>query len=272
MAKIIDISKGLLIVASSIFMASCNDVFDVHPYDVEFGGETNINSHNIAIIEQLCKDKDTIRFVVTGDTQGYYDDTKDMVKDINKRNVDFLIHGGDLCNYGATKEYIRQRKLLDKLTIPYVCIVGNHDCLGTGLDTYRKMFGDTNFSFIAARVKFICLNTNFLEYDYSEPIPDFDFMETELYKDTTDFDRTVFCMHAPPYNEQFNNNVVKAFNHYICLFPNVLFCTAAHVHRFEVSDLFMNGINYYCSDSAKHRNYIIFTITPGGYSYEIINF
>lgn len=265
-----EISKVVLICVSCVFMMSCNDVFDIHPYDVEFGGEKDINNHNISIIEEKCKDKDTIRFALTGDTQGWYDETKALVNDVNKHNVDFLIHGGDFCNYGATKEYIRQRKILDGLIIPYVGIIGNHDCLGTGIDAFRKMFGDTNFSFIAGRVKFICLNTNALEYDYTEPIPDFDFMESELYKDTAKYERTVFCMHAPPFNEQFNNNVVKAFNHYVCMFPNVIFCTAAHVHRFEVADLFNNGIKYYCSDSANHRNYIIFTITPRGYTYEII--
>jgi len=33
---------------------------------------------------------------------------------------------------------------------------------------------------IAGDVKFVCLNTNALEYDYSEPVPDFTFMENEL--------------------------------------------------------------------------------------------
>lgn len=46
-----------------------------------------------------------------------------------------------------------------------------------GKDTIRFVFfGNPNFSFVAGDVKFLCLNTNALEYDYSTPIPDFEFI------------------------------------------------------------------------------------------------
>ena len=49
--------------------------------------------------------------------------------------------------------------------VPYVGLIGNHDCLGTGEETFRIVFGDPNFSFIAGRIKFVCLNTNaFIEF------------------------------------------------------------------------------------------------------------
>ena len=252
---------------------SCSDVFDTHPYDVSFEGEKAINSTHIAQITARCANKDTLRVVVTSDTQGWYDETKAMVSSINRlADVDFVIHGGDFSNYGATKEFVWQREIFDHLQMPYVALIGNHDCLGTGVDVFRKMYGDTNFSFIAGRVKFICLNTNALEYDFSEAIPDFDFLEAELHKDQGAYDRTVFCMHAPPFNEQFNNQVVNAFNHYLERFPSPIFCTHGHLHRFVANDLFGNGIVYYCSDSANHRNYLLFTITPSGYSYEVIDY
>ena len=270
-------SFGILSILIVWFLLStlvcCRDVFDIHPYDVHFEGETNVNAHHIAKIQANCQGKDTLRIVVTGDTQGWYDEAEALVRSVNKRgNVDFVIHGGDFTNFGATREFVKQRDIFNQLKMPWIGIIGNHDCLGTGIKVYRAMFGETNFSFVAGRVKFICLNTNALEYDYSEPIPDFDFLEMQVEADSTLYDRTVFCMHAPPFNEQFNNNVVRAFNHYVELFPNVLFCTAAHVHRFEFNDLFSNGIIYYCSDSVNHRNYLVFTITPEGYDYEVVDY
>ena len=264
-------STVLLITA--MLLSSCHDVFDTHPYDTHFDSPYFLNASNANKIAELCRGKDTLRIVVTGDTQGYYDEAIDMVADINKRSeADFLIHGGDLSNYGATQEFVKQRAILGKLRIPYVALIGNHDCLGTGIDVFNKMYGPTNFSFIAGRILFLCLNTNALEYDYSEAIPDFDFMLEQSHTDTTLYDRTVICMHAPPYNEQFNNNVVQAFHHHTQLFRGLLFCTSAHLHHIEAKDLYGDGIMYISSDSANHRNYLLFTITPSGYDYEIINY
>lgn len=40
-----------------------------------------------------------------------------------------------------------------------------------------RLFSDLPTSHSSRQVKFVCLNTNALEYDYSEPIPNFGFME-----------------------------------------------------------------------------------------------
>ncbi len=268
--KIENFLLALLIVGAC---CSCSDAFDVHPYAVDFDGETDINAHHADLIHRTCLGKDTLRVVVTGDTQGYYDELESMVGDVNNRgDVDFVIHGGDVTNFGATREFVLQRDCLDKLNMPYVVIVGNHDCLGTGLNTYQSMFGPVNFSFIAGRVKFVCLNTNALEYDYEDPIPDFDFLERELQANTADFDHTVFCMHAPPLCEQFNDKVLQTFHRYLNLFPDVLFCTAGHLHKSTSFAPCDDGITYYVTDSANHRSYILFTITPEGYTHEVIHY
>ena len=148
---------------------------------------------------------------------------------------------------------------------------GNHDCLGTGNEVYAKMFGNNDFSFIAGRVKFVMINTNAIEYDYSEPVPDFDFLEAEATRDSALFDRSVACMHAAPYSEQFNNNVLKPFNYYVMNFPNLMFCLYGHGHQIDEHDFFNNGIIYYEVAAAKKRKYRIFTITPNGYANEVIS-
>ena len=53
-----------------------------------------------------------------------------------------------------------------------------------------------DFSVVAGRVKFICLNTNATEYDYIAAVPNFDFMEEEITAHNDDSDATVVCMHA----------------------------------------------------------------------------
>ena len=66
-------------------------------------GETGINAKNIARIEEICEGKDTLRFVLMGDSQRWYDETEDFVKALNKRDdVDFVIHGGDISDFGLS--------------------------------------------------------------------------------------------------------------------------------------------------------------------------
>lgn len=253
--------------------ASCDSVFDVHPYDIHITGEKNINSKEAATIEENLKDRDTIRFAYISDSHQWLDDLRDEVHDINQHDsIDFVIHGGDITDFGATREFEWSREKLRKLNRPFVVLLGNHDCLGTGNEAYEAMFGSPNFSFIAGRVKFVCLNTNAIEYDYSRPVPDFDFMESEVTADSAAFDRTVICMHAQPYSEQFNNNVAKVFNYYTQQFPGLMFCLYGHGHHTEQHDVYGNGIIYYEVGASCKRQYYIFTITPSSYQYEIVDF
>lgn len=253
-------------------LGSC-ELIDYHPYDVRVSGETDVNAHNIAEIERNCLGKDTLRFITMGDSQRWYDETEDFVKDVNRRkDIDFVIHGGDMSDFGLTNEFMWQRDIMNKLNVPYVTLIGNHDCLGTGEESYRAIFGDPNFSFIAGRVKFVCLNTNAIEYDYSRPIPDFNFIEQEFTDRVDEFDRTVVSMHIRPFCMEFNNNVANVFQLYLKQYPGLLFCTAAHEHHLFEEDLFDDGIMYYMSDCMKGRSYYLFTITPEGYEREVIYF
>ncbi|MDO5488712.1 MAG: metallophosphoesterase, partial [Bacteroidaceae bacterium] len=158
------------------------EMFEAHPYDTLVRGEKGLNEKNIKRIEESLTGKDTIRFAFISDTQRWYDETEDFVRSINKRtDIDFVLHGGDLSDFGATHEFILQRDILLGLRMPWVALLGNHDCLGTGEDVFKEIFGHSNFSFVAGKVLFVCLNTNCMEYDYSEPVPDFGFIE-ELIK------------------------------------------------------------------------------------------
>lgn len=163
--------KGITAIFLCCLLVAGCDLIDYHPYDVDIKGERDINAKNIQKIEAKCLGKSTIRFIAMGDSQRWYDETVDFVNAVNKRDdIDFVVHGGDFSDFGLTDEFLWQRDIMNKLKVPYVGLIGNHDCLGTGEDAFRQIFGDTNFSFIAGGVKFVCLNTNAMEYDYSEPI------------------------------------------------------------------------------------------------------
>lgn len=250
-----------------IGLASCN-AFEYHPYDVNVKGPTGLNAKNIASIEMQCYQKDTIRFALMGDAQRWYDDSNDFVDAINKRNdLDFVINPGDMTDFGLTREYEWMRDIMLRLKIPFVAIIGNHDILGNGSDTYHLIYGAENFSFVAGNTKFVCLNTNALEYDYSHPVPDFSFLKQELLhpSGTT---RTVAAMHVKPGDEQFNNNVQEVFHEYLKKFPDFCFAVHSHNHAINKNDIFGDGIMYYGEANIKQRHYFVFTLTPSRYSYE----
>lgn len=255
-----------------LFLYGC-DMIEYHPYDGRIKGDRNINARNIARIEESCAGKKRIRFIMMGDTQRWYDETVDFVDAANKRDdIDFIIHGGDLADFGLTKEFMWMRDIMGELKVPYVALLGNHDCLANGEQIFREIFGKPNFSFLAGNVKFVCLNTNALEYDYSRPVPDFGFIEEQYNEHREGHEKTVFAMHVRPYSEQFNNNVAHLFQRVIREFPALQFCLNAHDHSINVDDLFNDGVIYYGSASINKRTYLLFTITEEGYEYEVVEF
>ncbi len=253
-------------------LSAC-DMIKYHPYDGKITGPRNINITNLIRIENATNRKDTIRFAFMSDTHRSYDDLKDFVKHINEhKEFDFVIHGGDIADFGATKEFLWSRDILNELDIPYVALIGNHDCLGNGEQIYRQVFGLENFSFVAANVRFICLNTCALEHDYSNPVPDFTFIEEMISRQEGSNEKTVVVMHAPPYSDQFDNNVARVFQRYCNEFSNVQFFLHGHHHKYTEKDIFGDGLIYYgCANIAK-RNYIDFTITPDNYLHEQVYF
>lgn len=256
----------------SLLLLSACDMFEVHPYDGKLSGPLQFNQRNIARIEETFKGKDTIRYAFISDSQRWYDELEAFVKHANTRDdIDFIIHGGDVADFGLTKEFLWQRDILEKSKHPYVVVVGNHDYLANGDEIYKKVFGPLNFSFIAGHTKFLCLNTNALESNYSEPIPNFDFIRKEREKEE-EYSNTIVIMHAQPTSEQFNNNVSDLFQYSIKQFPNLLFCAHGHGHNYKEVDVFEDGITYYQVPNIGKRQYILYTVTKDSYEHELVTY
>ena len=133
--------------------SACQSIFDVHPYDMNLHGEHDINAAQIGRIRQLYNTRDTLRIAFISDTHQWYTQTKAEIADINSRsNIDFVVHCGDMTDTGTTNEFRMFRNILRELKVPYVVVLGNHDFLGTGDQTYEWMFGPRNFSFIVSRI------------------------------------------------------------------------------------------------------------------------
>ena len=151
-------------------------------------------------------------------------------------------------------------------------LLGNHDCLATGLDVFRKIFGTEDFAFTAGNVRFLCLNTNALEFDYSSAVPNIQFIRDEGDHVPEGVEKTVVAMHAGPFSEQFNNNIAEYFHYYLKEMPDLQFCVYGHGHNVSVDEFFDDGIKYYECSCAKDRSYLFFTLNSNGYTYEVVNF
>jgi predicted phosphodiesterase len=262
----------LAVLAATLLLAGC-DLIEYHPYDVGKDGPVLQTRTMCERIEKECAGKDTIRFAQVSDTQRWYDETKDFVKAINARgDIDFVVHTGDQTDFGLAKEFVWQNKILNKLSVPWVCVIGNHDCLGTGEDEYERMYGESNYSFNASFVHVVCLNTNAFEFDHSSNIPDFNFLKNDIDSVKPDIRCTVVAMHAMPGSEQFDNNVKEYFNYTLNKYPYLRFCIGGHDHHTEVEHPFENGVPYYECGNVEKRTYLVFTITKDNYTYEAVTF
>lgn len=300
----IDMTKGYIVFfmlwAGLFGFSACGELFEYHPYEGKISGKTDIVAGNVRRLEEFGRGRKRFRFAFITDTQRWYDDTEKAVRHINARgDIDFVVHGGDFTDFGATNEFEWMRDELERLAMPYVTVIGNHDCVGRGEHIYAKMFGVSNYGFTVGNTRFVCLNTIALEYDYSNPVPDFGFLRREAQLldsinacHSDSITHTVVVMHSRPGDEQFNNNVSEVFDYYVSHFPGMgsgdpvfdgngafpagskknSFCLNGHNHRFEVKDIFSNGILYYgCANINKHQ-YFVFTIDEEGYEFERVDF
>ncbi len=291
----------LLAVALACMMQGC-DNFEYHPYASNIHGNIDVNRQNIARISSTVKSL-PMKFVFLTDTQTSYDELDEAIGVIKRRgDIDFIIHGGDQTDFGLPKEFMWCRDLLEKSGIPFFAVIGNHDCLGNGDYTFEYVYGAKNYSFNVAGVHFLCLNTNALEYDYSEPVPDLDFIENDAAEVASlnasqpgSVTHTVVVMHACPYDEQFNNNVAKPFRNYLRYFPGISdgdetlevsagvpektfksykrgFCINGHNHRLSINNIYNDDLLFYqCPNMAK-RCFFVFEIDADGYEMEVVEY
>lgn len=284
--------RGLLYILAALFVVAmtCCDNFESSPYGAKIKGKRNNNASSIESLDKAALTL-PLRFAFITDTHDATRETKRAIELIRSRgDIDFIIHGGDLTDFGLPKEFMWCRDAMEESGLPFVTVIGNHDCLGNGEDNYEWIFGTKNYSFTVAGVHFVCLNTVALEYDYSEPVPDLNFLAddaaemariNEEHPDSVT--HTVVVMHSRPFDEQFNNNVAMPFLYYLQRFPGMgadgdddcysrAFCLCGHNHRFQVSDLYDAGLMFYQGDNIAKRSFMIFTITADGYEMERVEF
>ncbi|ALI98641.1 metallophosphoesterase family protein [Rufibacter tibetensis] len=258
------------LVFSLLFLLSACDLFEYHPYagNLEYKDLTAQNVARIKALETAYNPQIPLKFALTGDTQGFFAETEDMVKDMNSRDIAFVLHAGDLTNYAFTDEYERMHEVLSKLKAPYVTVIGNHDCLGDGDKIYKEMYGPLNHSFTFGQNKFILLNTNFLEFD--ESVPDINWLEKELQTPTSIVNKFVVS-HIIPDNSEANRAQEQAYAALMQKY-DVRLSLHGHTHSFGVRQLYNDGITYVTTAASLKRSYVLVTVLGNKATFEKIEF
>lgn len=232
---------------------ACSDLFDYSPYLIDFD-ESNSNVNQKSIDKLKSKSAtDTITIAFTGDTHNFFDELNDFVGKINSDSrIDFVVHVGDIADFGLPKQYLWANSYLSKLKVPYLVAIGNHDLVSNGKDAYEVMFGALDFSFVYQHIRFIFLNTNSREFAFNGQVPDIAWLAERL-QPSGDFDKAVIICHVPSGDADFDPNLKNDFYATIGLNKNVIMLAHGHQHHHEVYFPMPDSIPFVNVYGVEHR-------------------
>ena len=262
--------KRIVFVVGLVFLLT--GCFEYNPNQIILDDdEQDLTVKNLQAI-QATPPGDTVRFALMGDTQRFYEATEDFLKSINQfDNLDFVVHAGDISDFGLAKEFQWINDIMSQVKFPYLTVIGNHDLLANGTKVYHNMYGDMNYSFDYGDYKFIMLNTNSREYDFDGTVPDLAWLRAQL-ADNPDNKQVIVISHVPPFDADFDKRLEKEYAFILSSDPNVLYSLHAHQHSFSDEEYYDDGIRYFVTTSMQKKGYALVTLAPGDAKIEIINY
>ncbi|MDP1621114.1 MAG: metallophosphoesterase [Bacteroidales bacterium] len=231
--------------------------------------ETNRTKKDIKVtteynIERLLRlsHKDTLHLVFTGDTQQFDDNLEDLVEVINDLPaLDAVIITGDIAEYGTAHEYKLINEQFKLLKVPFITVIGNHDCLANGPELYKDIYGPLNYSFTWNNIRFVAHNTNSREFNFNGTVPDLNWMQQQL-ADTANYQCCIFVSHIPPFNTSFDKVLEPGYTKLIREAKNTIFSSNGHRHDYSLDQPYNDGIWYLNTSSPPNRIYCYVTIYP----------
>lgn len=262
----------IVLLINVFLLLACEDMFDYSPYAIDFSDENrNVNQRNIEKLHAREND-DTISIAFTGDTHRFFDETELFVSAVNKNKaIDFVIHVGDIADFGLPKQYLWANSYLLKLNVPYFVVIGNHDLVGNGSQAYLEMFGVLNYSFIYNSIKFVFINTNSREFKFNGNVPDIQWLDKQL-QPNIDFTKAVVIFHVPPSDGDFDASLKEAFLNSLAHYNNVLFTVHGHLHHHEIYKPFADSILFINVFGAEHLKYNSIKISNNKFEVETLEY
>lgn len=261
-----------LVCALLLVLTSCEQLFQYNSNEIILSEhDKDLTNKNLQRIQKLSAG-DTVRFIFMADTQRWYDETEDFVTSANRQSdISFVIHGGDISDFGLTQEFKWVNEIMLKLKYPYLTVIGNHDLIANGPTIYKRMFGPFDYSFEFGNNKFVLINTNSREYAFDGSIPNLTWLRNQL-SDNKENKNLIVVAHVPPFDADFDPNLEKQYSSILAADPNVKFTLYGHRHSFYEGDYYDDGVQYYLTTAMQKRGYFVITTWKGGYNVERILF
>jgi hypothetical protein len=246
-----------------LFLSGCDNIEFSPNQAFDRDSPVNLNAKNLKLLKERPILSDTLRFILSGDTQRAYDQAVDLVKVANKiPNLDFLIINGDISDFGLLQEKKWIYDIFKNLKVPYIGVVGNHDLIANGVMVYEKMFGDFNFSFIYKGVKFICHDTNSREYNFNGKVPDLNWIKKEL-QNTNDVEGIISVAHIPPRSGDFDSNLRTSYEELLNSNPKTIASLHSHENDNAAYFPFEGSIPFIVSEAVINREFLYVEIYNG---------
>lgn len=264
--------RSFLFFTLFIFVAASCDLFEYNPNQIILEeDEKDLNKKNMAKIKVIAP-PDTLKFILMGDTQRFYDESDAFIKSANLFNdVSFVVHAGDISDFGLTQELIWVNDIMKNLKFPYLTVVGNHDLLANGKKAYRRMFGAFDYAFEYGDNRFIFINTNSREYAFDGTVPDLDWLREQLGNNPEN-KNTIIISHMPPYDIDFDEGLEMEFARLLAEDEHVRLSLHGHQHSFNDSVFYDDGVRYFVTTSMNKRGYALISVWEGGYAIEKISY
>lgn len=247
-----------------LFLAAACQKFEYSPYQVK--DRQSSDSLNVKNLRRLLASEpladDTVTILFSGDCQRFYDELDPLVDKVNSMpNIDFLVMDGDISDFGLLKEFEWIYERLNKLQVPYLCAIGNHDHTGRGEAVYTSVFGEKNYAFKYKGYKFLFHDTNGREYNFNGSAPNMWWLSDQLKDSTANW--FVGVSHVPSYDNDFDKTLEMPYKDLFSQTPNFIASLHAHVGSEYDGYYYHDHVRYIQSNTVDKREAVLLKMING---------
>jgi len=250
-------------------LTNCNKLVEYSPYQATVSQKLrNTTQKNIELFDAV-EIRDSLKIAAISDSHIAYDDLADAIDNINAdTTVDIVVFCGDMTSNGILMEFEIFHSHMENLNMPYLTVIGNHDCLANGTHIYTSMFGDVNYSIHKGSYHLVFFKDNVWESDNTAP--DFDWLENEVQTIGTS-EQTIVFAHVPPYSDELLGDYEEQYRS-ILKNNNINLSVNGHIHKYYQGFYYNDATEYLVVGSTQNRSYATITLSQSGYIIKRVSF